>query len=252
MALITKSTIHERAAGPYQLFMLILCVFVLLALAADVFLQLDGSSSEVLRYVDTGICMIFLIDFVVNFLRADKKLRFLKWGWIDLVSSIPMIGPLRVGRAARIFRIVRLLRGVRSSKWLIAYILKRRAQSTFLAAALITIVIITFSSIYILQYETAADSNIKTPADAVWWSFVTVTSVGYGDRVPVTGEGRIIASVLMTVGMCFFCMFTGFVASWFMEAKSTAQEEEISSLKALVKTLTQRLEDKDASSKAAL
>ena len=61
-----------------------------------------------------------------------------------------------------------------------------------------------FSSIAILQVETDPNSNIKTAEDAIWWSYVTITTVGYGDKYPVTTEGRIIAVILMTVGVGLF------------------------------------------------
>ena len=54
--------------------------------------------------------------------------------------------------------------------------------------------LVIFSSIAILNVETAPESNIKTAEDAIWWAFVTITTVGYGDKFPVTTEGRIIAA----------------------------------------------------------
>ena len=74
-----------------------------------------------------------------------------------------------------------------------------------------------FSSIAILLFEVEAESNIKTAADALWWSFVTITTVGYGDRYPVTAEGRVLAGVLMTAGIGLFGTFSGFVAAWFLK-----------------------------------
>ncbi len=116
---------HGKAAGIYELFMLGLCVYVLAALAAMTFFRLDTSVVQVLEYADIGICMIFLIDFGVQFITAESKLRYLKWGWIDLISSIPVAGPLRWGRVARVIRILRLLRGVKSAKMISAYVVKR-------------------------------------------------------------------------------------------------------------------------------
>ena len=69
-------------------------------------------------------------------------------------------------------------------------------------------------------------SNIKTAEDALWWSFVTVTTVGYGDLYPVTTAGRIIAAALMTVGVALFGTFTAYVASWFVQQREEQEEEE--------------------------
>lgn len=72
---------------------------------------------------------------------------------------------------------------------------------------------VIFSAIAILQVERDPNSNIKTAEDALWWSYVT-TTVGYGDRYPVTTEGRLIASVLMTAGVGLFGTFTAYIASF--------------------------------------
>lgn len=71
-------------------------------------------------------------------------------------------------------------------------------------------------SVSILQVETAPNSNIKTAEDALWWSYTTITTVGYGDRFPVTTEGRLIAVVLMTTGVALCGTFAGYIASLLM------------------------------------
>ncbi len=145
------------------------------------------------------------------------RLRYLvRWGWLDLLSSIPAVDVLRWGRAARILRIVRVIRGVKATKLLSEFVLARRAQSAFLAASLIAILLVVFSSAAILQFETSAEANIRTPEDAIWWAVVTITTVGYGDRYPVSPEGRIIAALLMTAGVGLFGTFSGFIAAWFL------------------------------------
>ena len=126
-------TVIKKKAGPYQLFMLILCAYVLLALAAGAFLPMDSSSREVLEYVDTGICVLFLIDFMYSLAIAHNRQRyFFTWGWIDLLSSIPAVGPFRWGRAVRLVRILRLIRGVRSAREMTDYLLARRAESALI------------------------------------------------------------------------------------------------------------------------
>lgn len=106
-----------------------------------------------------------------------------------------------------------------------------------------------------LQLEKGIDgSNIHNAGDALWWAFVTITTVGYGDFYPVTYEGRIVAAVLMTAGVGLFGTFTGFVASWFLEEDSDKQDAhvvtnlrtEISELKASVELLKESIDKKDA------
>src|SRR3712207_4523622 len=100
---------EKHVAGdltPYEFFMLCLCLWALIMLGADSFFHLNESTSAIFGYVDYVICLIFFGDFVYSLYRAPRKWHYLTtWGWIDLLSSIPMAGSLRWGRAARIMRI---------------------------------------------------------------------------------------------------------------------------------------------------
>ena len=68
------------------------------------------------------------------------------------------------------------------------------------------------------------NSSIILCSDAIWWAYVTMTTVGYGDKYPVTTEGRFVAAILMTVGVGLFGTFTAYVSSWFV--KDNAKTEE--------------------------
>lgn len=174
------------------------------------------------------ICVLFLIDFLIQIVQAENRLKYMvRWGWLDLLSSIPAVEILRFGRLARILRIFRVLRSVKSARILASMILERRAQSAFLAAVLMAIVLMTVGAISVLHFEDAPESNIKTPEDALWWAVVTLSTVGYGDRFPVTSEGRVIAAVLMIAGVGLFGTLSGFVAAWFL---APTQKEEVSGI----------------------
>ena len=218
-------------AGPYQMFMLALCVIVIVSLGVDVLFPLDPESRLILFYADTLICGFFLVDFLMLLYRAPNRLRyFLTWGWLDLVSSIPAVGYLRTGRVARLTRIIRLTRGARASRMIGSFILEQRAQSTMLAAILVTLLAIIFSSIGVLHVERAAGGQITTGGDAFWWAIVTVTTVGYGDLAPVTSEGRLIAAALMAVSVGMLSILTAFIASWFMDPEADEQSEDIDAI----------------------
>ena len=206
---------------------LILSVYVLLALIADTFFKLPPQISQLLTLLDDSICIFFLVEFIIRFYQANNKLKFMRWGWIDIVSSIPAFPFLRIGRLFRLVRLLRILRAFRSTKHLINHLFRNKARGAFTTVSAVAILMVIFSSIAILQVERAPNSNIKTAEDAIWWAWVTVTTVGYGDRYPVTTEGRIIASFLMTVGVGLFGTFTGFIASWFLENKKA--EENVTS-----------------------
>ena len=116
----------------WQVIMLFLCVYVLLALFVDTVFTLPHETSVLLNRIDTLICFIFIGDFIYQLVTANKKLAYLKYGWIDLISSIPYIHILRWGRFARIIRILRVLRGVRSVKVLFHFLFKKNHREHLL------------------------------------------------------------------------------------------------------------------------
>jgi voltage-gated potassium channel len=210
-------TISEKETlSTLNVLMLFLSVYVLIVLLIETFFPLPQEIQKVLELVDNLVCMIFLYDFGVRFFKAKNKIYFMKWGWIDLVSSIPSFDFLRLGRLLRLIRLFRILRAFRSVKHIAAHVYKSKSTGAFTTVLVISILSIIFSSISILEFETAANSNIKSAEDALWWAFSTISTVGYGDKFPVTTGGRIIGVILMIVGGGLFATMSGFFASWFV------------------------------------
>lgn len=225
----------------WQIVMLFLCVYVLGALFAETIFSLPPETSKLLNQIDTLVCLVFIGDFFYNVITAKDKLAYLKWGWIDLLSSIPNIQTLRWGRFSRFIRILRIIRGIRSTKMIMKFIFANRAKGTFATVSMLSFSLIVFSSIAILNCETAPDSNIKSASDALWWAFVTITTVGYGDFYPTTGLGRCIAAVLMAAGVGLFGTFTAYVASLFSQQEESAQEKREDKILAELKSIHERL-----------
>lgn len=216
----------------YELLMLGLCVYVLVALAATTFMQFSQPVIDVLDMIDTAVCCVFMGDFFYRLHKAEDKWAYLKWGWIDFLASIPAVGPLRWGQFGRLIRILRLLRGLRSCKMLIEMLLRRRNESAFGTVMLIAMLLVVFSSVAILTFERGVDgANIQTSEDALWWACATVTGVGYGDLFPVTSSGRAVAVFTMTSGLALFGVFAGFVASWFLAPQEAEQDQELQDIR---------------------
>ncbi len=203
--------------GPFNLIILVLSIYVLGALIVDTFMHVPPEVSKILHMVDNLVCLIFLYDFAVRFRQAENKLKFMRWGWIDLLSSIPFVDFLRAGRLLRLIRLLRIVRAFKSTTLLVHHVFRKKANGAITMAMVIAGMMLIFSSIAVLQVETDPNSNIKTAEDALWWAMTTITTVGYGDRFPVTTEGRIIGSLLMAVGIGLFGTFSGFVSSWLHE-----------------------------------
>jgi voltage-gated potassium channel len=211
----------ENKLGFLNLTVIILTFYVLGALVVDTFWVLSPETSKLLTYFDYIICTFFFFEFLYRFKKAENKIQFMKWGWIDLLSCIPMVDFLRAGRILRLIRLFRIIRAFRSSRQLLNHIFANKAKGALTSVSLIAILLIIFSSIAILEVETDPKSNIKNAEDAIWWTYTTITTVGYGDKYPITTEGRILAMILMTFGVGFFGTFTAYIASIFVAGNKT-------------------------------
>jgi len=209
----------------FDLIIIVLSIYVLGALAITSVVDVPYQTMMLLDMIDNCVCVVFLIDFIIGFIHAENKWKFMRWGWIDLISSIPSINILRFGRLFRLIRLLRILRAFRSTEILMRYVFKSKIKGTMLSVLVITILLIIFSSISILSVEKAPNSNIKTADDAIWWTMTTITTVGYGDRYPVTLEGRLIGIVLMVSGVGLFGTYTAYVASLFIGEKKEEKEK---------------------------
>ena len=205
----------ENKLSFLNLIVIVLTFYVLGALIVDTFYDLPPETSRLLSYFDFASCIFFFLEFIYRFIKAENKMKFMKWGWIDLLSSIPMVDFLRTGRLLRLIRLIRVVRAFRSIRQLLNHIFANKAEGTLTTVSILTILMIIFSAIGILEVENSPNSNIKTAEDAIWWTYTTLTTVGYGDKYPVTTEGRILAMVLMTFGVGLFGTFTAYVSSIF-------------------------------------
>lgn len=233
----------EHRLGALEITTLILSIYVILALFVQATTKLPADVSAALDLIDFAVCFVFLTDFFLRFHRAPSKAKFLKWGWIDFVSSIPMLGIFRVGRVIRIVRIFRILRAFRSAKNLITFFVHHRKGSSFAAVATTCFTVTVFSAVAVLNFEDSPESNIKNASDAFWWAFVTMTTVGYGDKYPTSGEGRVVACILMAAGAGLFATLTGLVASMFVQPEQKTSETEITQLRNDIRLLTEKIDD---------
>ncbi len=224
--------------GVFQIVILILSVIVLGSLVADTAFQLPPAVSAVLQKVDTLVCLVFLGDFACRFHSAKSKREFMKWGWIDLLASIPnpsggipWLSQLRWDRLVRLFRIIRLIRALRATHKITHLLLRDKFRTGVASMALTSVLLLTFSSLGILICEQPdPQANIKTADDAVWWSVANITTVGSADKYPVTTEGRLLAMVVMISGVGLFGGLSGLAASFFIgtnEKGIVAEENKI-------------------------
>jgi voltage-gated potassium channel len=224
-----SQTSTASKVGVFQMALLVFTIIVLCALVADTVFVLPKEGTDLIHIVDTFACAVFFVDFCIRFYRAESKLAFMKWGWIDLIACIPNLEVLRWGRLVRVLRVIRLLRGIRSVHKALAIIFQNKMKSGAASVAFTGFLLVAFSSVSILICERHGDANIKTAEDAVWWSGSTFTTVGYGDKYPVTTEGRVLGMILMVAGVGMFGGISGLAASFFLggQDRKSAETKEI-------------------------
>jgi voltage-gated potassium channel len=218
----TKAQRHSNIG--YEVFILVITLYSLCVTLTILFFPTSPATDQMLLWLDGLVCIVFLADFFGRLWRAPDKRRyfFREYGWLDLLGSIPAFPALRLARLARFYRNLRFLRKADRAALRREY-LRDRAQNTALGTIVVAFIVMSLASVTVLQVESRSpEANIVDGADAFWWAFVTIATVGYGDRYPVTNLGRFAAMGLMTVGVAIFGVLTSYLSTRFL---ATAAEE---------------------------
>ncbi len=240
-----KDVTSTETISVWHLVNLILSSFVLILLFIEIVIPLDATTKELFRLVDTSVCFVFLGDFFYQLITRKDKLQYLRWGWIDLISSIPTIGILRIGRLARIARIIRVIRAARMSKVLIHELYKHRTRNIFVSVLGGSLLLVLVATLSIKSFE----KNMAA-TDALWWSLYALLTGELGEYIPKTFEGRIIATFLMSAGVALFGTFTASLATYLLEPDQEEDEQRDIELLKEIKNLSIKIDSLEAEIKA--
>ena len=186
---------------PYEFIMAVLAFINVYFFYFELSGTLDSASIRLAHVIDYTTIGIFAVDYVVRLCLAKDKKYFLTHNVIELIALIPL-SPLF--RGARILRCVFLFgRFVRRLKSFSSF-------NIFLYVAFGVIVVLMTSALLIAPFEN------MTFWEGIWWGVVTIATVGYGDFVPVTVVGRIIAMVLMFCGIGLLSFMTGTITTHYV------------------------------------
>jgi voltage-gated potassium channel len=190
--------------SPYEIFVVAVSLLSLVNIVLLV-LPIEAGDKGVIIVVEVLIGFILVGDFLQRLIRyhPSRDYFFRQLGWLDLLGSLPLPG-LRLFRIVRIVRLVRELRR-KGGRRMVREISAGRAEASLLLVVFLVIVTIQFSAMAVLSIESSTPgSNINSASDALWWAWVTMTTVGYGDVYPVSNGGRIVGVLLMTMGVGLF------------------------------------------------
>jgi voltage-gated potassium channel len=199
----------ERWERKAEVPLLLLALAFLVAYAIPVLnTSVDASLRTFFSWCSWTVWVAFAGDFVIRvYLASDDRWRYIRRHWYDgILIVLPVLRPLRITRVLALARIV--------NRSAVGSLIGQVA--TYVAGT--AVMSVGLASVAILDAEQRAPgSNIKSFGDALWWAMETVTTVGYGDRFPVTTQGRIIAGALMIVGIATVGAITATVAAWLVD-----------------------------------
>ena len=204
----------------------------LLAYAWEVIGDLTGPAVVLAESIQALTWALFLVDYGMNLYLAKPRGRWFRSHLFDLaVVVLPMLRPLRALRFVTLLRVLDRTAGVAIRGRITLYVTGAASLLVFVAA------------LAVLDAERpAAGSSIKTLGDAIWWAVVTVTTVGYGDEVPITPQGRVIAGALMVCGLALLGIVTATFAAWIVERIAVQDAQQQAATVAHIKALESKID----------
>ena len=157
----------------------------------------------------------FALDYLARLILAERRGTFVRTHLFDLATiALPLLRPLRLLRLVTLLTVLNRYAGASLRGRVMVYVVGS------------TLLLLFVSALAVLDAERGQQgSNITTFDDAVWWSFTTVTTVGYGDRFPITSTGRFVACLLMIAGIALVGVVTAAFASWLIDRVRQMEEE---------------------------
>jgi voltage-gated potassium channel len=175
-----------------------------------------------LEITELVLTVLFITEFTSRIAASRDRGGYLRGHWIDLVAIVPAARSFRILRILRLLRLVRAFAGVYRALGHVGSLAVHRGLQTIVLSWL-GVMVICCAAIYFAERDLAG-STIRSPFDALWWGISTMTTVGYGDVVPQTAEGRIAASALMLLGIGLFSAVTAIITSFLVSGRQSSAD----------------------------
>ena len=205
---------YDRFASFVDVPMTFLAILMVPVIIVPLVSHLSPTINLVLDSAGVAIWVFFFVEYVIKLYLAKHKLYFVKTHIFDLVViAVPFLRPLRI------LRLLRLGSFAASGISHLKALLKKHGLHYVLLA--VVFIVFACSGLEVYFEAHAKGANILNFPDALWWSVVTVTTVGYGDKYPVTTGGRVVATILMITGIGLLSVVTANIASYLVGKDAT-------------------------------
>jgi voltage-gated potassium channel len=211
--------------------LLIASLVFIVVYSIQVIWNLDGTPFVVGRVIISITWIMFVVDYIVRLVLAEPRGTWFRHHLFDLaVVVLPALKPLRLLRALTLVHVLQRTAGTALRSRIAIY------------GAGSAIILIWISALAVLEVERPAPgANILNFGDAIWWAFVTLTTVGYGDFYPITAWGRTVAVLLMCGGVAVVGVVTATLASWVIERAARGHDDDEPATRKQVRELSDQV-----------
>ena len=215
-----ERTVARRWAGLFELPMILLAIWIMI----EWYLREKGIYSALFgRVTDWGVWLFFVLETVILASLVENKLRYLRSNWMNLLiicTGLPLLwGGGTYAAALRALRVLLFLPLLLNTSATMRKVLVRNHLGTTL---LIALAFTLMSGLLIA----GIDPTIENVWQGIWWAWVTVATVGYGDIVPQSAAGKVFGAVVILFGVGFFSLLTASFSAYFISRGEVEIEEE--------------------------
>lgn len=225
---------NNKLSRSFAFFIQFLIVLSVITFSIETIPNLKPQTRVILNSIEIFCVTIFTIEYIARIYVADKKFKFIFsfFGLIDLFAILPFylsfgvdLRSLRVLRMFRLFRLLKLVRYNKAMRHFTKAMLMAKEQIILFMA--ITLVLIYFAAVGIYYFENEAQpEHFSSIFDSLWWSIITLTTVGYGDVYPVTMGGRIFTFFILLIGLGIVAIPTGIISSSLTKVFDLTDDED--------------------------
>ena len=225
---------RESKSGLYfDYFIQVLILLSIASFTVETIPDLEPQTVYFLERFELVCIVIFSLEYLIRLYIAKSKMRFVFsfYGIIDLLAILPFylaLGfDLRSARVLRFLRLFRIIKLIRYNKAI------RRFQNAFIMIkqelimfSVVSLILFYLSAVGIYYFENSVQPEaFSSIFSSLWWSVVTLTTVGYGDIVPITIGGRIFTFIILMIGLGIIAIPSGMISSALTEARAMEKEE---------------------------